>query len=280
MIMKFDYREAAKKNVLIVAHRGVSGGNIPCNTMAAYEIALMQGADVIEMDVDMSADGQLVVFHPGREFEHLSIAESFENATWDDISRYRYVNAGERCPTQFGVLKLDDFLENFKDRCFINVDKFWEHPNEIYQAIHKHNMDSQVIVKSAPSDEVFRVLEEVAPHLQFMPIVSEENTVHEILKTKKLNYIGAEVLFTSDESKVASDEFIEMMHKDNKLVWANAIIYNYREQLAAGHSDDTALTESMDKGWGWLSDKGFDFIQTDWPLMLIDYLKKTNRYYR
>jgi len=278
--MKFDYREAAKKNVLIVAHRGVSGGNIPCNTMAAYEIALMQGADVIEMDVDMSADGQLVVFHPGREFEHLSIAESFENATWDDISRYRYVNAGERCPTQFGVLKLDDFLENFKDRCFINVDKFWEHPNEIYQAIHKHNMDSQVIVKSAPSDEVFRVLEEVAPHLQFMPIVSEENTVHEILKTKKLNYIGAEVLFTSDESKVASDEFIEMMHKDNKLVWANAIIYNYREQLAAGHSDDTALTESMDKGWGWLSDKGFDFIQTDWPLMLIDYLKKTNRYYR
>ena len=278
--MNFDYREAAKKNVLIVAHRGVSGGNIPCNTMAAYGIALMQGADVIEMDVDMSADGQLVVFHPGREFEHLSIAESFENATWDDISRYRYVNAGERCPTQFGVLKLDDFLENFKDRCFINVDKFWEHPQEIYNAIHRHGMDSQIIVKSAPSDEVFRVLEEVAPHLQFMPIVSEENTVHEILKTKNLNYIGAEVLFTSDESKVASDEFIEMMHKDNKLVWANAIIYNYREQLAAGHSDDTALTESMDKGWGWLSDKGFDFIQTDWPLMLIEYLKKTNRYYR
>jgi glycerophosphoryl diester phosphodiesterase len=36
----------------------------------------------------------------------------------------------------------------------------------------------------------------------------------------------------------------------------------------------------MDKGWGWLSDKGFDFIQTDWPMMLIDYLKKANKYYR
>ncbi|MBQ6935168.1 MAG: hypothetical protein IJN49_01340, partial [Clostridia bacterium] len=68
--MKFDYREAAKKNILVVAHRGVSAGNIPCNTLPAYEIALKQGADVIEMDVDMSADGQLVVFHPGREFEH------------------------------------------------------------------------------------------------------------------------------------------------------------------------------------------------------------------
>ena len=71
-----------------------------------------------------------------------------------------------------------------------------------------------------------------------------------------------------------------MMHKDEKLVWVNAIIYNYSEQLAAGHSDDTALTESMEKGWGWLSDKGFDFIQTDWPLMLIEYLKKNGKYYR
>ena len=122
--MNFDYREAAKKNILIVAHRGVSAGNIPCNTLPAYEIALKQGADVIEMDVDMSADGELVVFHPGREFEHLSIAESFENATWDDISRYRYVNAGERCPTQFGVLKFDDFYRIyciFKDLCYTEI---------------------------------------------------------------------------------------------------------------------------------------------------------------
>ena len=278
--MKFDYREAAKKNILVVAHRGVSGGNIPCNTLAAYEIALMQGADVIEMDVDMSADGELFVFHPGQEFNHLSIAERFRYATAEDISRYRFVNAGDRAPTQFGVAKFDDFLETFKDRCFINVDKFWGHPKEIYEAIHRHGMDDQVIVKSAASDKVFKVLEEIAPHLQYMPIVYEENTVHELLKSKNLNYIGTEVVFTNDKNPVASEEYIDMMHKDNKLVWVNAIIYNYRTQLSAGHSDDTALTESLDKGWGWLADRGFDFIQTDWPLMLINYLKETHRYYR
>ena len=42
--MNFDYREAAKKNILVVAHRGVSAGNIPCNTLPAYEIALKAGA--------------------------------------------------------------------------------------------------------------------------------------------------------------------------------------------------------------------------------------------
>ena len=97
---------------------------------------------------------------------------------------------------------------------------------------------------------------------------------------KNINYIGAEVLFKKDNSYLASDEFIDMMHSDGKLVWVNSIIYDYKEQLAGGHSDDTAMTVSEDYGWGWLADRGFDFIQTDWPMMLIDYLKKTNKYYR
>ena len=63
--MQFDLRAYAREKRLIVAHRGVSGGNIPCNTLAAYEIALKQGADMIEIDVDMTADGKLFIFHPG-----------------------------------------------------------------------------------------------------------------------------------------------------------------------------------------------------------------------
>ena len=64
------------------------------------------------------------------------------------------------------------------------------------------------------------------------------------------------------------------------MVWVNSIIYNKNDQIAAGHSDDTALTESMEKGWGWLVDRGFDIIQTDWPLMMINFLKETNRYFK
>ena len=52
------------------------------------------------------------------------------------------------------------------------------------------------------------------------------------------------------------------------------------QQIAAGHSDDTALTVSEELGWGWLADRGVDLIQTDWPMMLIDYLKRTQKYYK
>ncbi|MBI2261048.1 MAG: glycerophosphodiester phosphodiesterase [Caulobacterales bacterium] len=47
---------------LIIAHRGASGER-PEHTRAAYELAIDQGADLIEPDLVMSRDGALVVRH-------------------------------------------------------------------------------------------------------------------------------------------------------------------------------------------------------------------------
>lgn len=46
----------------IIAHRGASE-QAPENTFAAFEKAVELGADAIEIDVQLSADGQLVVMH-------------------------------------------------------------------------------------------------------------------------------------------------------------------------------------------------------------------------
>ena len=277
--MGFDLFDAAKKKILIVAHRGVSGGNIPCNTLASYEIALKQGADMIETDVEMGGDGRLYIFHPGMEPHHLNASGSIKNMTSEEISRLRYVNY-DRTPTQFGVNTFDELLESFKERCFINVDKFWGHPKEIYEAIKRHGMIDQVLVKSNPSDDVISVLEEIAPDAPFMPIVSNVHPLHEGLMKRRINYVGAEVLFDSDGDEVASPLFIERMHRDGKLVWANAIIYDYKKQLSAGHSDDTSLTVDADLGWGWLARRGFDLIQTDWTGMLSAYLNENDLLYK
>lgn len=275
MHMQNQLSEAAKRKLLIVAHRGVSGGNIPCNTLAAYGIALRQGADMIEIDVEMSADGKLFIFHPGMEAVHLWSAERLPRMTAEEISRLRYVNY-DRTPTQFGVATLDEVLEQFGNRCFINVDKFWGHPKEIYETIKRHGMIDRVVVKSAPSEKVLSVLEEVAPDLPFMPVVRNTHPGHEELLHRRINYIGVEVLFANENAEVASEPFIGRMHRDGKLVWANSIIYDRREQLCAGHSDDCSLCEDPSDGWGWLAKRGFDLIQTDWPQMLREYLQAEN----
>lgn len=277
--MKFDLREKARENIIIVAHRGTAGGNIPCNTLASYEIALKQGADMIEVDVSVSADGKLFLFHPLMEHAHLNKPLLLRALPFSLIKKLHYVNT-DNTPTQFTISSFEDFLEQFKGRCYINIDKFWSNPEKIYSEIKRHGMTEQILVKSSPSEKVFDFMENFAPELPFMPVVKESCTCHEELMKRNINYIGIETCFKTDGAPVARDEFIEKIHADGKLLWVNSIIFNHRQQLAGGHSDDTALTQSEDIGWGHLADKGYDFIQTDWPGMLIDYLKKSGKYYK
>lgn len=277
--MFFDLRTSAKDHILTVAHRGVSGGNIPCNTIASYEIALKQGADMIEVDVSKSADGELFLFHPGMEPVHLHEDVHLDQLPYSEIQKKHLTNL-DGTKTQFTINAFDELLEHFKGRCYINVDKFWSNPKEIFEAIKRHNMLDQILVKSHMNDTVFHLLDTDLPNLAFMPIVKNGHPYHDALMKGNINYVGVEVVFPEDTDYLASDAFIQKMHNDNVLVWSNAIIYNHQEQLAGFHSDDTALTKSEAEGWGWLFDKGFDFIQTDWPLMMIQYLKSVNKYYK
>ncbi|SEP78022.1 glycerophosphodiester phosphodiesterase family protein [Microlunatus flavus] len=56
-----------------MAHRGASG-YLPEHTLAAYELAFAQGADVVEPDLVMTADGVLVVRHENEIGETTDVA--------------------------------------------------------------------------------------------------------------------------------------------------------------------------------------------------------------
>ncbi len=55
---------------LVIAHRGAWGRAAPsapaANTLEAFEAAIALGADMIELDVRCTRDGQLVIFHDAR----------------------------------------------------------------------------------------------------------------------------------------------------------------------------------------------------------------------
>ena len=76
---------AAEKGIMIMAHRGVCGANILDNTMESFELALKQGADILEADVFRSVDGELFVFHDGTEPFMLGTNEKVVEMTSDQI---------------------------------------------------------------------------------------------------------------------------------------------------------------------------------------------------
>lgn len=274
--MKFDLREEALSRTLITAHRGVFGGNIPGNTLDAFDAALCQGADMIELDVSNTRDGELFVFHPRMEPKFLHSERYLSEMTAAEARELHYYNADGNV-TQKKLNTLDEALEHLKGRCYINVDKFWDNVEPIMTAIRRHDMMDQVLVKTGPSEEVTACLERVAPDVNYMIIIRDTDTVSDAMLKRRLNYVGAEVLFKTEESELASREYIERMHQKNLLVWVNAIVYNDRTVLAAGHNDDISAPGRMDEGWGWLLDRGYDIIQTDWPMMLRQYMNTRQR---
>lgn len=261
-----------QKKIQIAAHRGVSGANIPCNTPEAYQIALMQGADIVELDVAPSADGVLFAFHPGMEKPHLGSSKLIAEMKASEVAALRYLNQDD-VPTHYGVSRLDDVLELLKGRCVVNVDKFWRAPQAIADTIRRHGMADQVIIKTPENAGYFDAVERFAPEMAFMPVIRHHDGCTKMLQTRALHCIGAEVLFEDDSDPVARPEYLEAMHRDGMLVWVNAIVYDEQAVISAGHTDDRALAGDFEGGWGVLADRGFDIIQTDWCAMLKQYLQ-------
>ena len=138
-------------------------------------------------------------------------------------------------------------------------------------------MADQCVVKTGPNPRVLSILEEHAADMPFLAIAWSEEELR-VARRRKLRHIGAEVIFEKDDSVFASEKFIAREHRAGRLLWVNAIIYDYQSQLVGGRSDDRAIAGRDPEGaWGWLADRGFDLIQTDWMLACGQFLERTGR---
>lgn len=68
--------EQPARKPLLVAHRGASG-YAPEHTLAAYEIAIQQGADFVEQDLQITKDGALLCMHDPELSRTTNVAEVF-----------------------------------------------------------------------------------------------------------------------------------------------------------------------------------------------------------
>ncbi len=264
---------AALGRPFLAAHRGGCGANIPCNTLAVYKIALDQGADVVEMDVTKSRDGEFFVFHPGMEPVFLNCGKYIPEMTAAEVRELPLLNQ-DRTPTHYRVPTLQEVFALLKGRSYINVDKFWTDVPGITGEIRKAGVEKQVIVKTPVEEEALNQVERYAPDLMYCAVAWHKDAISEKLLKRDISYIGIEALFDREEDDIISDAYIQWLHDRGLLMWVNAIVYNEREIISALHTDDAAVTGNADFGWGWLVRKNVDFIQTDWLASLKKYLEK------
>lgn len=160
---------------LVVAHRGASG-TAPENTLPAIDRALKAGADLIEIDVQLTADGQVVLMHDETVDRTTNGKGRVEEMTAEDIKK---LDAGSWFGAEFagtGVPLLGEALAHIGGRTglLIEIKKkkgFNEGIEEaVIRIIREHEAASWCTVQSF-NDEVLEIMHEKAPEIPLHKLI-------------------------------------------------------------------------------------------------------------
>jgi len=121
---------------LIIAHRGFSGRHLE-NTLASVRAALQLGVDLVEIDVQETADGELIVFHDYRLNRICGVRGRVRDKTLAEIQK-----ANAQVPTLRQVLQMC----RGKARVLIEIKR--ADPRRVAAEISESRMEPVVIVFS------------------------------------------------------------------------------------------------------------------------------------
>jgi glycerophosphoryl diester phosphodiesterase len=93
--------------VAVIAHRGASAA-APQNTLAAFRLAIEQGADYVELDVQESADGEVLVVH---DSDLMNVAGVPMEIWSTPAATLRSVDIGSHAGPQFSGERVPTFAE-------------------------------------------------------------------------------------------------------------------------------------------------------------------------
>ncbi len=151
-------RVSLEDDVVVIAHRGAAGG-APENTLASVALALEHRADIVEIDVQETADGEVVVIHDSDLMKVGGNPMKVWEATFDEI---RAVDVGSWFGPEFTgqrVPTLEEVLETCRDRAMVDIElKYYGHDQMLEQRVsdivEQTGMADQVIAMSLKGDAV------------------------------------------------------------------------------------------------------------------------------
>lgn len=145
-------------DVEIIAHRGASAA-APENTLAAIRQAIKEGTDWVEIDVQESVDGQVVVFHDSDFMKLAGVNRKIWEVTQEELLE---IDVGSSFDPKFNserVPTLSQVLELCKDKAGVNIElKYYGHDQQLEQRVidlvEAQQMTEQVIYMSLEKDAV------------------------------------------------------------------------------------------------------------------------------
>jgi len=258
------------KNVLVAVHRG-DWRNHPENSLPAMQSAIDMGADIVEIDLALTADSVLVVCHD-RTLDRTTTGHGLiSDHTYAQLKDVR-LRSGHSGTTDQHIPTLREAMELCKDRIVINIDKGYQYYDLVQRLSEEMGTTGQLLIKGGISpDDVRKKFASYPTNMMFMPILNPLNDAGQKLLaeyTVPTNVpVAVEVCWA--EEKPAVQTAMDAIRNAGAKVWANTLW----PSLNAGLWDDVACYGNPDDVYGALIGRGVTIIQTDRPALLLSYLR-------
>ena len=273
------FLQPAPNYVLVAAHRG-DWRNAPENSIHALQLALKMGVDIVEIDVQKTKDGVLVLMHDQTIDRTTSGKGAVEELTWDSLQQVT-LRQGHGGPTEEHIPSFETYMDSVKGKpVLINLDKGWNIIPDMYAVLRKTGTVEQAIFKGVlPLSQMRKKFGNIMDSIHYMPMVHPPDYNAKTAETQAGNLIsgfydhyrpaGFELVFDKANSPVITHA-IPAVKAKGTTVWVNSL---WPSQCAT-HDDERAMIDP-DANWGWLIKLGANAIQTDRPAELLAYLQKS-----
>ena len=188
--------------MLIVGHRG-GAGMAPENSLQCIEKGIQTGADMIEIDIHLTKDGELVVCHDQTIDRTTTGTGKIAEMTLNEIRKFHIVDKNGK-ETDEKIPTLDEVLKLINGRCHLLIEI--KRTNNLYQGIEQkllesikaHHASQWIIVQSFNDsvletlhalDHTVRLEKLIIFKLQWIPVIFDGTFTY--FNFKKYHYISS-----------------------------------------------------------------------------------------
>ncbi|QTE22555.1 glycerophosphodiester phosphodiesterase family protein [Polaribacter cellanae] len=269
-----NLKDSKNEDVIVVAHRG-DWRNAPENSIQAIKNCIKMGVDMVEIDVQETKDGQLVLMHDKTINRTTTGKGKVTELTWEYLQTLQLLDGiGHETPHKIPTLQ--EALKVCKGKILVNLDKSYKIFDKCFEIAKKTGTLAQIIIKGNKTKaEVESEFGNYLNNINFMPIVRLNNPnskkiVTDYLKDK--NNIPVAFEFTVPQDTIALIKEFKNIREQGASIWVNSLWPKHN----GGHDDEKAALNP--KVYDWYLNNHIDIIQTDRPALLLSYLREKGKH--
>lgn len=242
----------ARHQFTVIAHRG-DHINYPENTLAAYEQAIKDGADYVEIDLRTTKDGRLISLHNESVDRMTNGTGRVKDLTLEAIKKLRVKVVNQSQKTTYSIPGFEEILTLCKNKIYIYIDFKDADPAVVFAMLKHYGMENQVLVYINKSEQLI-TWRKVAPQIPLMLSLPDEV-----------------------KDSTAMIKFADLNRPD--LLDGNYEQYTPQLTIAAKSHNLPAWPDAQSQAegpevWAKAIRNGLPGLQTDHPQELINFLKK------